>query len=180
MGYVPDYRPSLIFPVLLFLFFATSVQAVDSDLSRKTLTGLRSFYVVVEDFHEGMGPYEQPLRNAGLAKQQIRERVEKQLRDAGIRVVSNQEWMGTPGRPILYINVNMHEKERYAFAYNSGISVEQLVRLDTNPSVKTVASTWSLSITGNVDIGSLNIVKESIRILVDRFIRAYREAGAKR
>jgi len=165
---------------LLMLLPAAAARAVDSDLSRQTLAGLRGVHVVVEDFQQGMASYGQALRSAGLAKDQLQRSVEERLRAAGLRVVSGQAWMGTPGRPILYININLHETDRYAFAYNTGISVEQLVRLDTNPAVKTVASTWSLNMTGNVNVGNLSIVRESIRILLDRFIQAHGIANARK
>jgi hypothetical protein len=161
----------------LLLVPAAPARAVDSELTRKTLAGLKGFLVVVEDVHRELGQYDQALRKAGLTKAQVQGSVEQRLRAAGLRVVSNQEWLNTPGRPILYVNVNLHETDRYAFAYNTGISVEQLVRLDLNPAVKTVASTWSLSMTGNANIGNLDIVAQSVRILLDRFLQAHGAAG---
>ncbi len=157
----------------LLMMQARPAHAVDSELSRQTLAGLKGFLVVVEDMHPKLSPYDQAIRKAGLTKAQIQQSVEKRLRAAGIRVVSGQAWMNTPGRPILYVNINLHEKERYVFAYNTTISVEQLVRLDAKPSVKTLASTWSLNMTGNVNVGNLQNVAESILILLDRFVQAH-------
>jgi len=58
--------------------------------------------------------------------------------------------------------------------------VEQIVTLNANPATQTMASTWSLQMTGGDDVGNLDLVADSIRVLVDRFIAAYREANAKR
>jgi len=166
--------------LVVVLMLAGQAWALDVEMSRRTLTGLAGFHVVVEDYHVGMQKYDKALQLGGLTKTQIQERVEKQLRAAGIRIVSGKAWLDTPGRPILYVNVNMHETDRYNFAYGTEVSVQQIVTLNANPATQTMASTWSLRITGSDDVGNLKLVAESIRDLVGRFIQAYREANAKR
>lgn len=169
----------LVFFILL-LSSALPAGAVDSELTRKTLVGLKGVAVVVENMPAEMGKYEPSFDKAGLTAPQIKQTVETRVRAAGIPVVSGQAWIDTPGRPILYIRFNAHETARYQFAYNTHVGLKQLVHLEANPALKTLAATWSMDMTGKSDLGRLNLVSESIRFLVDRFIGAYKEANAKR
>ncbi len=168
----------LVFLVLVLL--TVPAGAVDSELTRKTLVGLKGVAVVVENMPAEMGKYEPSFDKAGLTAPQIKQTVEARVRAAGIPVVSGQAWLDTPGRPILYIRINAHETARYQFAYSTHVGLKQLVHLEANPALKTLAATWSMDMTGKSDLGRLKLVSESIRFLVDRFIGAYKEANAKR
>ena len=59
--------------------------------------------------------------------------MEAQLKEAGIRVLDRDEWLRTPGRPVVYVNVNTHEYQKYRFAYDVRIELQQLATLEANP-----------------------------------------------
>jgi hypothetical protein len=85
----------------------------------------------------------------------------------------------TSGRPVLYVIVNTHEYEKYWYAYTIIVDLMQIVTLEANPDIKTLASTWSINMAGIANIGTLNTIKDNVYTLVDRFIDAYLSVNRK-
>jgi hypothetical protein len=165
--------------VFLFLFFSANAFAIDSEQTRLTLKGLKGVYVVVEELQPGILKYDKYIEKSGLGREALKNDVETRLKEAGIRVLSWDEVMKMSGRPALYINVNTHENEKYWFGYDDRVELRQVVSLVANPNLKVMVSTWSVNITGVVNIGQLHIIKEDVKILVNRFIRAYQSENYK-
>ena len=82
--------------------------------------------------------------------------------------------MKMPGMPVLYVNINTHEYEKYRYAYNIALELQQLVTLQVNPQKKALAGTWSLSITGVVHIGELPVLFGNTGELIDRFVQIFK------
>jgi hypothetical protein len=162
---------------LLLVSFSVNVFAVDSDVTRLTLTGIQGVHVIVEEMQPNIQKY---AVKPGLTKEQLQKDVEVRLREMGIKVLSKDEWMKTPGKPVLYISVNTHESERYWYAYDIKVELQQVVKMEANPKVNTLAATWSLNMTGMTNIGSLNIIKGDIEVLMGRFRQAYWAVNRKR
>jgi hypothetical protein len=78
------------------------------------------------------------------------------------------------------VNVNTHENEKYMLAYDVRLELQQLVSIDSNPRIKTLASTWTINVTGIVNIGTLNIIRDNMFFLVDRFVEAYKSVNARK
>jgi len=153
-----------------FTFFApSSCWAADADITRQTIKGMKAFHVIVEEVQPNVQRYAQ---KAGITKEQIQKNVENKLKANGIKVLTNDEWLKTPGKPVLYINVNTHETEKYWYAYDVKVEVKQSVFLEANFAIKTLASTWSINVTGMANIGTLGNIKSAVDGLVDRFITA--------
>jgi hypothetical protein len=158
--------------VFLFsAFFPLPALAEDSEMSRATLAGLQCVNVVVEEVQPNVQKY---AAKFGLSSAQIRQDVVKMLRDGGIRVIEGSEWLAIPGRPFLYVNINTHETEKFWYAYNIKLELRQLAILEANPQVKTLAGTWSLNITGQANIGNLNLIRKDVVALAARFVGAYK------
>jgi hypothetical protein len=171
-----ETRNSKFFYVLLILHFTFFIflnlspcLGVDADVTRQTIKGLRAVHVIVEEIQLNVQRYAQ---KAGITKEQIQMDVEAKLKANGFRVLEGDEWLKTPGKPVLYVNINTHETEKYWYAYNVNVELKQVVLLEANPSIKTLAGTWSINITNTANIGTLGIIKTSVNDLVDRFINA--------
>lgn len=163
--------------VLFFLaLWVLPVGAEDSDVSRSTLAGLQGVSVVVEELQPNVLKY---AAKFGLSKAQIQQDAEKLLRDGGIRIVAGNDWLQTPGKPVLYICINTHETEKYWYAYDIKLELRQLATLDANPQTKTLAVTWSLNMTGQANIGTLNVIRQDTGVMVGKFVQAWK-AGSKR
>lgn len=145
--------------------------SIDSEVTRKTLADIKGIYVVVENIQPNIDRYASRFK---ITSQHIQQDVEQMLKNAGIKVLSYNEWLKTTGRPMLYVNINTHEYEKYWYSYTISISVQQVVMLETNPKIKTIATTWSIEMTGVANIGTLGSIKTNTASLVERFISAYR------
>lgn len=162
---------------LCLIVFSAEAKAEDSDISRATLAGLQGVAVIVEDLQPNVLKY---AAKSGLGKEQILKDAEKTLRDAGIKIVLGDEWINTPGRPLLYIRINTHETEKYWYAYDIKVEVRQMATLDANPQVKTLAATWSMNITGQANIGTLNVIRQDTSVMVGKFVKAWKSVNGKR
>lgn len=163
--------------ICVYLCAAAWASAEDSPPSRRTLTGLQGLHVIIEDFQHNILKYDRYLKNAGLSTALLRNDVEAKLRAAGIRILSRDEWLKTPGRPVFYVNVNTHENEKFWFAYDIKAELRQVVSLDANPDTKMLADTWSINMTGRVNIGTFEDIRKIVNVVLDKFILAYQSAN---
>ena len=170
----------LVVTLLALLVAATPppAGAIDMDVTRKTLSGLQGVYVGVEELQPNLMKYS-AAQKSGLSKEALKKDIEGRLGKAGIRVLTWDQAVKTPGMPFLYICVNTHESEKYWYAYDIRIELQQLVSMEANPKVKTMAGTWSTNMTGMVNIGTLDKLKEAVEVLTDKFAGAYRSVNKK-
>lgn len=169
---------SMKITVILFLliFWVLPTAAEDSDVSRATLAGLQGVSIIVEDLQPNVQKY---AAKSGLSKMQVLKDTQKLLTDGGIRIVSGNDWLNIPGRPILYVSINTHETEKYWYAYDIQIQLRQMATLVANPQQKTLATTWSMNITGQANIGTLQAIRQDTGVMVGKFVQAYRMVNKK-
>jgi hypothetical protein len=140
--------------------------ANDGKQSRATLRGIEGVEVAIEDLTS-------EVERAGLTKQQLQTDVELRLRHAGIRVLTSEERLGTPGLPWLYINVTVKLRpESELAAFNINVELNQDASLKTDGSLATV-STWHYGATGSIGKLRLSDIRDFVRDCVDKFINAY-------
>lgn len=169
----------LLGSLLCLLVLVPEGNAVDFEQTRQTLSNIPGFMVVIEELQPCLLKYKPYLQKFGLNKDQLQNDVEKQLKAAGIKILSSSEWQKTRGNPILYININTHEKERFSFAYDVRVEIQQVVAPEANPKTRIMATTWSINITGMADIGTLSLIQKDLTAMVDRFIQAYRAVNGR-
>ena len=165
--------------VAVFAFlpaFVLPAHAFDADVSRETLKGLTGFYVLIEELNPNIAKYANVQKN-NISTQQLKGQVENRLRAAGIRVLSWDEMMKTPGRPVLYVCVNTHEYEKFWYAYDIQVVVRQLVTLVSRPGKPISGDTWSINMTGVMNIGQLQTLYDNLGLLLDRFVQAYKKGN---
>jgi hypothetical protein len=135
-----------------------------------TLSHVTGVHVIVEDLQPNVQKY---VKRQELSKEEIQKQVEAQLRASGVRVLTREEWLQTPGKPVFYVNINTHEHQKYQFAYDVRTEVQQLAFLETNPSIRALVTTWSVNMTGSVNIGATGVIYDSVRTLTGIFAKAY-------
>jgi putative peptidoglycan binding protein len=142
--------------------------STDSKYARATLRGLSGVAVIVES----MDP---EAERDGLMKSQVQTEVELRLRQAGIRVLSREDRLTTPGKPFLYINIHASKRSDInLYAYYVTVELNQSAWLDRDPAIDVpAATTWSISGGGSVGGQRLRSVREDVLDYVDRFINAY-------
>ena len=144
--------------------------AQEAPTTAATLRGLTGVDVVVEEL-----PTEAEVEEAGLGSSAVQEDIESQLREGGIRVLSDEEWQAAPGRPWLFVRVQMLRPQaaRRAFVYVISLDLMQQVGLARDPGIDAVGMTWRTGEIGTVSAINVSRVRDSLRAHVDTFIDAY-------
>ena len=169
-------QKTILFVCFFFTMMTNSLYAIDSELTRQTLLGLKGVSVAVENTQPNIQKY---VQRFGLTRDQLQKDIEQRLTKSGITILSQEKWLQTSGRPVLYLVVNTHEYEKYWYSYTIIVDLRQIATLEANPDMKTLASTWSINMAGIANIGTLNTIKDNVNVLVDRFVDAYLSVNRK-
>ena len=146
----------------------------DDETTRNTLADLKGVQVLVESIKD-------EVQRDGLRESQIQTDVELKLRQAGISVLTHEEWLSTAAAPYLYVNVQASKNSAGIYAFTVDVELRQRVTLIQNPSMRVLAPTWSATgIIGTVGSQKVGSVREYVRDLTDQFINAYLAANPKR
>lgn len=90
-------------------------------------------------------------------------------------MLTQEELKFTPGIPILYISVQTSKgKQSNNYAFSIGILVYQIIRLERDPSIRTIAITWkNQGIAGCTSGRFKSYVREGLRDGLDVFLNDY-------
>ena len=150
---------------------AVALLAEDDEHTRPSLSGLQAVQVVVEAFSASSQPL---LEARGLTVNAIRTDAELRLRKAGIRVITREERLKTPGAPYLYLNAIITTGSSL-WGNSIAVSLVQDVSLGRDSSIQFQTETWSVKSGGGI-ISPERIaqtVRNGFNDMVDQFINAY-------
>lgn len=135
------------------------------------LAGLQGVGVIVEAFQPEAKKY-------GLNEQAFRNIAESRLHQSGIKVLSMEQQMQTPGRSYLYVTVTSVILEEIDFAAVSiTVKLNELISLWRNPTTVSMATTWEAGQIVLAEKYNLDTIKEITTELIDEFINAYLAAN---
>jgi hypothetical protein len=143
---------------------------------RETLVGLHGIGLHVKELSW-------EVERDGLTRAQIQRDVELKLRIAGINIVHRTEEWADPRVPGLYINVSTYKtSDMPLYAFSISIEFRQVVLLNTIPpdDIGVVAITWIDGMVGAVGSKNVNLIRYSIKELVDVFINDYLRMNPKK
>jgi len=163
---------SLLAMVVLILICGNAY-AQDVEQTRNSLRGLNGVYVMPEN------PLEEDAIKGGLSKDNIRTEVELKLRQAGIRVLSREEWEQESGRPYLQVWPKVLKGGVLGgYIYHITVEFKQYVTLFRSPSVQAFGATWSAECMGYTP--ELRDIRDKMNERVDLFINAYLGVNPKK
>ena len=137
------------------------------------LRGLKGVNVMVADLRP-------EIERSGLSKTQIQTDVELKLRMAGIKVLSEEEYLSVPGFPHLYVRIAGFKAEairHYVFSVSVELMQEVYLVRTAPDFTEYGAVTWSHSIVGISP--KLGTIRAGVKDMVDRFIKAYLSVNPK-
>ena len=157
----------LVLAACLVLLAHPPCSALDDDVSRVSLKGLRAVAVAVEEF-----PSE--FQAQGLTRESVEADVAGRLKSAGIRVYTREEAGRAPGNPFLLVFVTAYKPETDFYICNIEVNLYQKVVLERNRSINTFSTTWSIAWTGLAGSDHLAGLSEKVSDLADRFVAAWK------
>lgn len=155
-----------ILAVLFLFLLGTQPFAGDTTRSRATLMGLRGVYVKIE----GLGS---EIVKEGLTQEQIEGDVKQKLDSAGIRILSNTEGLRQLANPYLHVKPGIRKTKTGLYLCFITLEFVQDARLVRNRSILRPVPTWSVGVEGAMYKDVSEKVRNYIKDLMDRFIKAY-------
>ena len=134
-------------------------------LARETLRGLAGVAVTIEDIAAD-------AERDGLTENQLQADVEGQLRQAGIRVLTEDERLRTPGTPTLSVRVGTY-KSGDVYSLCIELSLLQATVLKRDPHLERLTATWRARGVGSGGARRLHEARRVVAGYIDRFITAY-------
>lgn len=135
-----------------------------TEYTLETLRDLQGVFVIVETVKSDAVA-------DGLSVEDLQHDVESKLSQAGIRVLTHDEWRSTPGRPWLYISVNTI-KFLASYFFSLDVQLKQEVTLSRIGSISTSSSTWEL---GSLGMTVTSDLPSRVRQAVDGYIQRFIE-----
>jgi len=128
-------------------------------------------YVIIESLDPEIG-------KGGLTTAQIRTDVELKLRLAGIKVLTEKEWLQTTGRPFLYVDIHAFKFDTSeVYIYHIGIQVYQEVVLIRAPQEEIFSATWKTWVLRKS--GHIEDLRNRTKDGMDVFINTYLSVNPK-
>jgi hypothetical protein len=143
------------------LLAARGSGASESDPARATLQGWPGVCVVVE----AVAP---AVERAGRTTHQLHTEVERQLQQAGLRLLTQAAWPMVIGPPVVDVQVHVVLPPHGQAAYHISTECYQRASLAAQASSALVA-TWTTADLGVVDVAALPTRREHVRASVDQF-----------
>jgi hypothetical protein len=156
------------------LLFCSILMAQDNEETRKSLKGLAGVYVSIT-----LAPNAAKI---GLSEKQEQVDVELRLRMAGIKVLTEEEWLKVNARPLLNVILGMQEIAlgQGNYAHRIDISLAQLVTLPRNPQILISAETWRKGYVGVIHSKNIDRMRDQIKDAVDAFVNAWLSVNPKK
>jgi len=156
--------------VLLALLSESGIaRAADDTSGRNTLKGLTGVHVIIDGIREEQ-------KRAGFDQATFQTDVELKLRMAGIKVLTEDEWLKSKGMPLLDVTINALHTQRGEIApYSLGLELAQAANLSRNGAPALVV-TWS---TAAVGYGDLSHVRDGLKDHLEGFINAWLSVNPK-
>ncbi len=160
--------------ILFLVQWASPGFGIDSKANRATLKGLGGVAVLVENL-----PAE--VEKEGLVRSRLQTEAELKLKMAGIKVLTKEESLKTPGEPYLYIsiNLNMAKTESDVYPYGIDLLLIQKVSLVRDPNQTAYAVTWSTGGVGSIAKPIVNQLENNVEDILDVFVKAYLSENPK-
>src|SRR2546422_11691474 len=141
----------------------------------RTLYGLDEVGVVVENGHPDAG-------RRGLTRATLQTEVALRLQQAGIRVLAEDGWEETPGKPFLYLDLGIVPLDNFpVYSVTVTLQLRQSACLARNLIVCETAITWAdTRVMHAVRVWRLASLQQDVRAAVGRFTRAHRTQNCER
>lgn len=157
------------FTVILFISLpATLFGQNEIERERISLQGLQEF-----GFTANIEGSRTIAGDPNLTPGIIRRDAVKQLQDANIRFVAEDQVRSSADIPFLHMHINAMELENGLVPFSIQLRLYQPVKLILNRDMQTSASTWENGVVGIVSLDRLPMINEAASELIAEFLQDY-------
>ena len=155
-----------VFVTVKFDLLTAAKLGLENLFYKQDIQRIGSFHILVEVTNP-------EIEREGLTRESIRKTVAQMLGKSGVRIITEELWQKTPGRPSLNIWVNALPAERQKGIYQYMINIAVTRREDV-PGMPGIPQKdkviWSTSELGKNDVKS---IRNEITLLTEKFLKAH-------
>jgi len=157
----------VLFVVVIFLVvkfdITTQVKiGVTNLIYGDEMRGIKGLLVVVE-------PLIPELEKDGLRREEILKELSAKIEKSGIKVLSEEEWRRTPGKPALNATIQAAKPEKHNYQYTVAIEVTKSDTAGRGSGPEKITTIWSTSGMGE---GNINDIRMKIDEITSIFLKA--------
>lgn len=170
-------KKKLFFFVILSLLVSPVFDAHAQKMGDELLGGLTTVCLRVQYSDES------GLKATGTESNQLVSDTERQLSDAGLKVVSSSEFdrlIASRGYPIALLDVEVRiakVKDMDLKVYNLSVKLRQLAYIARMPTLRFLGGTWDITDYGTMD--DFSFVKQRLNALITRLVSDFKSENPK-
>lgn len=166
-----NFLPYSLFFLLFVIPFSLHAQ---NEIARAgiSLQGLQEF-----GFSANIEGTRQITSQDSLTPSVIRQEAIRQIIEAGLQFVSDEEVESSADIPFLYMHINTMQLENGLIPFSIQLQLFQPVKLSLNRDLQTSASTWDTGMVGIVSYDRLTLINQAASELIAEFIEEYQKAN---
>jgi hypothetical protein len=170
-------KKKLFFFVILSLLVSPVFDAHAQKMGDQLLAGLTTVYLRVQ-YSDDSG-----MKATGAESSQLVSDTERQLSEAGLKIVSSSEFdrlIASRGYPIALLDVEVRiakVKDMDLKVYNLSVKLRQLAYIARMPTLKFLGGTWDITDYGTMD--DFSFVKQRLNALITRLVSDYKSENPK-
>jgi hypothetical protein len=170
-------KKKLFFFVILSLLVSPVFDAHAQKMGDQLLAGLTTVYLRVQ-YSDDSG-----MKATGAESSQLVSDTERQLSEAGLKIVSSSEFdrlIASRGYPIALLDVEVRiakVKDMDLKVYNLSVKLRQLAYIARMPTLKFLGGTWDITDYGTMD--DFSFVKQRLNAVIVRLVSDYKSENPK-
>jgi len=165
-------RFKLLFLIVFCLSPVLLYAQNEIDRERVSLEGLQEF-----GFTANIEGSRTIADDQNLTPTVIRDEAVRQLIEADVRFVDDEEVRSSADIPFLHMHINAMEMENGLIPFSIRLRLYQPVKLSLNRDLQTTASTWEDGMVGLVSYDQISVIGEAASGMIENFIDDYRKAN---
>ena len=170
-------KKKLFFFVLLTLLVSPVFDAHAQKMGDQLLAGLTTVYLRVQYSDES------GMKATGSESSQMISDTERQLTDAGLKVVSSGEFdrlIASRGYPIAMLDIEVRlakVPDTDLKVYNLSVRVRQLAYISRMPTLRFLGGTWDVADAGTLD--NFAFLKQRVNAIISNLVSDYKSENPK-
>ena len=109
------------------------------------------------------------LEKDGLRREEVLQELTAKIEKAGIKILPDEEWRKTPGKPVLNATIHAAKMEKQNYQYTVTIEVTKSETENSAPGSEKSKTIWSTSGMGEGDVSD---IRANIREITGVFLKA--------